>query len=208
MPTARQVEWIRKHGDVVQSMVLDVGSRVPGDSKKIERFTVRDALKRNDPVVAYTIVGVDMIDGPNVDVVLDLASSIKSKPILARAFGLASNDKLEFRTIYCLSVMEHVRDPFTFAKNVTKLLAPGGHLFVSVPFIFRYHAHPDDYWRYTPQALELLYPELVVLEPLGEIWLGDDERIVPDIMATRPYADRSRRTMEPVTVNMVFRKPE
>lgn len=202
MPTARQIEWIRKHAEVVQGPVLDVGSRIPEtrSTSKIERFSVRmDGLPVRYPPL--TVTGVDMIDGPNVDVVTNLEVQ-RSIPALAR-IGLKAGS---FRTVYALSVLEHSRNPFMLAKSIIKLMPSGGWLFVSVPFLFRYHAHPDDYWRFTPQALDVLFDELTPVPERSEIWMGHNERIVDSIMETRAYVDRDRRTLPIVTVNRAFVK--
>ena len=45
--------------------------------------------------------------------------------------------------IVCLSVLEHVYDPFAAMANIHALLQPGGYLLLHLPFLFRYHAPPD-----------------------------------------------------------------
>ena len=45
--------------------------------------------------------------------------------------------------IVCLSVLEHVYDPFAAIANIHGLLRPGGYLLLHLPFLFRYHAPPD-----------------------------------------------------------------
>lgn len=45
--------------------------------------------------------------------------------------------------IVCLSVLEHVYDPFAAIANIHALLQPGGYLLLHLPFLFRYHAPPD-----------------------------------------------------------------
>jgi len=42
--------------------------------------------------------------------------------------------------IVCLSVLEHVYDPFAAIEQIQRLLPPGGYLFLHLPFLFRYHA--------------------------------------------------------------------
>jgi len=34
-------------------------------------------------------------------------------------------------------------------------------VYVSVPFAWKFHGYPSDYWRFTPQAIRLLFPDLV-----------------------------------------------
>jgi SAM-dependent methyltransferase len=87
-----------------------------------------------------------MQTGTNVDVVLDLTT------------GTGDLSENYFDLIICCSVLEHVRQPWIMAENLTKLLKPGGHLFMSVPWIWRYHAYPDDYYRFSPSAIKALFP--------------------------------------------------
>jgi SAM-dependent methyltransferase len=81
----------------------------------------------------------------------------------------------EFDTVLCNQVLEHVPDPRALWADMTRVLRPGGRLVVTVPFSFRLHAEPDDYWRFTPHALRRLCDEsglaVEVLEPRGGLWL-------------------------------------
>jgi len=45
--------------------------------------------------------------------------------------------------IVCLSVLEHVYDPFAAIQEIHRLLQPGGYLLLHLPFLFRYHAPAD-----------------------------------------------------------------
>lgn len=45
--------------------------------------------------------------------------------------------------IVCLSVLEHVYDPFAAIAAIHDLLQPRGHLLLHLPFLFRYHAPAD-----------------------------------------------------------------
>ena len=62
--------------------------------------------------------------------------------------------------IVCLSVLEHVYDPFAAADNLYALLKPGGHLLLHLPFMFRYHAPRDlafaDCYRFSRDGLAWL----------------------------------------------------
>lgn len=50
----------------------------------------------------------------------------------------------------CLNTLEHVYDALGVLREIHRVLRPGGTVHVTVPFIFRIHAHPDDYFRATP----------------------------------------------------------
>lgn len=115
---------------------LLVGSNLHQTGKEDRRKRYQDCL------------GVDMLDGPGVDLVLDL-----EKP-LPRRLGL-------FNHIECLSVLEHSRKPWLLAANLQRLLPSGGTLFVTVPFIWRVHNYPSDYWRFTADGLMALFDKII-----------------------------------------------
>jgi len=81
----------------------------------------------------------------------------------------------EFDTVLSNQVLEHVPDPRVLWADMVRVLRPGGTLVVTVPFSFRLHAEPEDYWRFTSYALRRLCEEsglaIEVLEPRGGLWL-------------------------------------
>ena len=48
-------------------------------------------------------------------------------------------DDLRFDVVFCEQVLEHVVDPFLAARHLHDLLEPGGHLFVTSPFLVNVH---------------------------------------------------------------------
>lgn len=62
-----------------------------------------------------------------------------------------------FDVIYNSDVLEHVPQPFTAAKNILKLLKPGGICITITPFCYAYHPDPVDYWRFTHEGLVQLF---------------------------------------------------
>lgn len=92
-------------------------------------------------------VGVDMQEGEGVDLVLDLEEALPD--------GLGT-----FAHVECMSVLEHSRRPWLLAANLERLMEPGATIFVSVPFIWRFHGYPNDYFRLTPEALPILFPNV------------------------------------------------
>lgn len=53
----------------------------------------------------------------------------------------------------CLEVLEHIPDPFRAAREIYRILAPGGVLIASVPHLSRLHDEPYDYYRYTKYGI-------------------------------------------------------
>jgi SAM-dependent methyltransferase len=90
-------------------------------------------------------LGLDIRRGPGVDLVGDVEA-------LPRQDGSVG-------TVLAMSTFEHVRRFWRGFEEIRRVLRPGGALLVSCPFNVRIHAHPSDYWRFTPEALDVLLEE-------------------------------------------------
>lgn len=78
-------------------------------------------------------------------------------------------EKLPFRSgvfdaVFSFSVLEHVRDPFACAREIARVLKPGGRLYAVVPFLQPFHAYPHHYYNMTAQGLANLFSGLVKVE--------------------------------------------
>lgn len=77
----------------------------------------------------------------------------------------------EFDTILLSDVLEHIPEPEALWQEMSRILAPGGILLLNVPFFFRLHEEPHDYYRYTEHALRRFAArtgfEILVLRPVG-----------------------------------------
>ncbi len=80
-------------------------------------------------------------------------------------------DDERFDTVILSDVLEHIPEPAALCSEITRVLAPGGHLIMNVPFLYWLHELPHDYYRYTEFALRRLLVqsglEVRVLYPLG-----------------------------------------
>ena len=56
-------------------------------------------------------------------------------------------------------VLEHVQAPQEAVKNIYKMISPGGYAIVATPFLFRVHARPHDYQRWTEAGMRELLKE-------------------------------------------------
>lgn len=59
--------------------------------------------------------------------------------------------------IFCLEVLEHVKNPFKAVKEIERVLKPGGILIGSTPFVFPIHEEPNDFFRYTKFGILSLF---------------------------------------------------
>jgi SAM-dependent methyltransferase len=123
--------------------VLEIGSyQVEGQEEIAD-------LRSLFPGTPY--LGVDLRPGPGVDEIAD----VESLPYPDGSFG----------TVLALNTFEHVRRFWRGFEEVRRVLRPDGALLVTAPFYFHVHDYPSDYWRFTPEALEVLledYPQRLV----------------------------------------------
>jgi SAM-dependent methyltransferase len=123
--------------------VLEVGAyQVPGQEGLAD-------LRPLFPGRPY--VGLDVRPGPGVDLVAD----VEALPQADASVG----------TVLALAAFEHVPRFWRGFDEVRRVLRPDGAVLVACPFYFHLHAHPCDYWRFSPQALAWLldgYPSKVL----------------------------------------------
>jgi|SRR5271166_80920 len=100
--------------------------------------------------VPAEFVNLDLMDLPGVDIV----ASVEALP-----FASESISRIE-----CDAVLEHVRNPDIGVKEMLRVLKPGGHLHVVVPFCHPLHLYPADYRRWTFDGLQDLLAEFEVVE--------------------------------------------
>lgn len=66
--------------------------------------------------------------------------------------------------VFCLEVLEHVKNPFNAANEIIRILKPGGVLIGSTPFMMPIHEEPHDYFRFTGYGLLNLFENMNCLE--------------------------------------------
>ncbi len=103
-------------------------------------------------------VGTDFREGPGVDRVEDLR-------------GLTFGDG-EVGTALCLDTLEHCADPLTACRELHRVVADGGVCVISSVMLIGIHAHPDDFWRFTPEGFRELLRDFDNVDVAG--W-GDPE---------------------------------
>jgi SAM-dependent methyltransferase len=108
--------------------------------------------------IASDYVGSDVEPGPRIAYV----SPVESLPI----------PDAQYDVVLCTQVLEHVRHPQRALREMTRVLVPGGHLFLTTLGVYPFHPHPADYWRWTQQGFEAMFQdtdglELVTLVPHG-----------------------------------------
>lgn len=106
-------------------------------------------------------IGCDIQEGPGVDRIEDVHHLT------------FENDSVGM--ILCFETLEHVKDPIRAVEEMHRVLRPGGVLAISSVMFFPIHAHPWDFWRFTPEGFERL------LEPFGSrIVLAHGDPLLPE----------------------------
>lgn len=62
-----------------------------------------------------------------------------------------------FDAILSLNVLEHVKNPFQCAAEISRVLKPGGKLYCVAAFLQPVHAFPDHYFNMTKGGMKLLF---------------------------------------------------
>ena len=69
-----------------------------------------------------------------------------------------------FDAVFSLSVLEHVKDPFGCAREIVRVLKPGGDLMCAVPLLQPVHGYPHHYYNMTAQGLQNLFRENIEID--------------------------------------------
>jgi ubiquinone/menaquinone biosynthesis C-methylase UbiE len=106
-------------------------------------------------------------------VTLDIDPSTKPD-IVGDAHALPFDDG-SFDAVLHSSVLEHLHSPWIAAREMYRVLRPGGCVLGVVPWIYPYHAregHYHDYWRFTQDGLQRLFADFrtIELQKMGRWW--------------------------------------
>ena len=118
--------------------VLEVGSRCEAGQAKLAD------LRRVFNEANFT--GVDMRKGPGVD-----------KVMKGENLKFPSNS---FDLVLCLELLEHADKPWLVTAELERVLKKNGLVIASSQQNFPIHAHPSDYFRFTPFGLSSLFNKL------------------------------------------------
>jgi len=66
-------------------------------------------------------------------------------------------DNESFDSILTFQVFEHIFEPKEFLSEIARVLKPGGHILITVPFIWDEHEKPYDFGRYSSFGIKYLF---------------------------------------------------
>lgn len=95
------------------------------------------------PPETAKLVCVDVEPGKGVDLVADIHD-----------LNMVADNSVDL--VMCFNVLEHVRYPQKVMKEIFRILKPGGLVSINIPFIFPFHADPNDFYRFSYKGIEIL----------------------------------------------------
>lgn len=120
-------KFLREHADSITGRCLEFGEpRYKSYFPKATKYEITDVVPR-----------------PGVDYICDIHEPQ----------GLPKN---YFDAVICTQVFEHLAYPEKAAKSLFEVMAPGGVLLLTAPFINPVHYVPTDFRRFTPECLDMI----------------------------------------------------
>jgi SAM-dependent methyltransferase len=82
----------------------------------------------------------------------------------------------EFDAVLCTEVLEHVQRPIEVLRELSRIVRPGGRIFLTAPLASGLHQRPHHYYGgYTPHFYETFLPQhgvrLTEIQPIGGLML-------------------------------------
>jgi SAM-dependent methyltransferase len=93
---------------------------------------------------------------PNAQIVRMDINHRDTVQLVGSADNIPTSD-LEFDSIICTQVFEHLSDPWKSATELYRVLKNGGHVLLTVPQMNELHEEPHDYFRYTKYGLKNMF---------------------------------------------------
>jgi len=108
---------------------------------------------RNTIPPRWEYKGVDIKDGPNVDILMDDPKKIPLDDSFADI-------------VISGQCIEHCKTPWILVREMSRILKKGGHCFITAPATWWEHKFPVDCFRYYPDGMRSLMEEagLTVLD--------------------------------------------
>jgi SAM-dependent methyltransferase len=96
-------------------------------------------------------------------------------------------DENSLDALFSAFALEHVFDYKKGVDEIKRVIAPGGRILIVVPFLYYYHAAPDDYVRFSPSYLEHLFEGWHILSVQG---IGTRSLFIAEMLFEKPFMQR------------------
>jgi SAM-dependent methyltransferase len=105
-------------------------------------------------IINEDVINIDLYDYSNVDIISDATNL----PLKDNSVDLVINE----------SSLEHIYDYKSVIAETYRILKFGGKAYFVIPFLYEFHASPNDFHRFTSEGLKKLFKEFdFFIEKLG-----------------------------------------
>ena len=162
MPNINQINYIKFNKEFLKEPIAIIGSK----EYEFDKYNYKNELNN---MGIHEIIGIDILGGKGVDIQADLCDLEEESLI---------NLKHNFQTIFCMQMLYAVKNPFSAAKNIQRILTPDGILIFSDVFTHRVNRIPTDYWRFTYDAQKLLFGNIDFIDDRTKIGITRQGKLI------------------------------
>lgn len=130
------------------------------NSKHLTIPRIRKAFDRGDFMLELG-AGVDICDAPNL-VKTDAFVYSPHLDYVVDAHSMPFQDNT-FDFVYSLAVFEHLHSPWVAAKEIFRVLKPGGKVYILTAFMQHMHGYPDHYFNMTTMGLRRIFSDFHII---------------------------------------------
>lgn len=109
-----------------------------------------------------------------------------------------------FDQIICTEVLEHVEQVQPMINEIHRTVKKGKEVFITIPWSARYHYIPNDYYRFTPSMLKILFKDFSQIEIIPR---GTDVTTIASkliVLIVRGLMPKNARQILFFPLNVVF----
>lgn len=110
--------------------------------------------------------------------------------VICPASQLAFPDQV-FDTVLSTQVLEHVYEQREVVQEAFRVLRPGGHLILTVPFCWELHEEPYDFFRVSKHGLQKMFEDagfsIVYIKANGGKWAAMFQMMLNTVYSTFKY---------------------
>jgi SAM-dependent methyltransferase len=140
----------------------EAGSLPVQDSSTLTIEPIAKALRECPGYILELGAGIDICDHPRL-VKTDAFVYSTHLDYVVDAHSMPFPDNT-FDFVYSLAVFEHLHTPWVAAKEILRVLKPGGKVYVLTAFMQHMHGYPHHYFNMTTSGLERIFSQFEILE--------------------------------------------
>lgn len=131
------------------------------NSKNVGIPRINNAFARNDLMLELG-AGVDVCNAPNlVKTDAFIYSSHLDYVVDAHCMPFEDNS---FDFVFSLAVFEHLYAPWVAAKEILRVLRPGGRVYILTAFMQHMHGYPHHYFNMTTMGLREIFKDFEIIK--------------------------------------------